>query len=248
MTLQTGNIPGRRPVFPQYPGKCHYSHEGAGRRKGENMFKNGKEGAIPGKMMEWRRVAAVLLAVIFVAMAFAVHGPIVAHAGTKSVTPHVSLSKSSFTYNGHSQKPSVTVKVNGKKLSSSKYSVKFPHHPKNAGTYKIKVTLKGEYSGSKTVYYKIKPVKPKEVFALFKSAELKYTGHTQKAKIEKVIAVLPSGKAVQLSKSDYKAHVPSGKKIGTYKFKIKLKGNYKGSFTDAYEIKTHGSSEPRASW
>ena len=222
-------------------GRC-----GAGKEKYMSGSRNG--GSAPAKMIEWRKIIAMILAVIFVAMAFAIQGPMVAHAKTKKVTPQVSLSKSSFTYNGKTQKPKVTVKVNGKKLSSSKYNVSYPRKSVNAGTYDVKVSLKNGYSGSKTVSYKIKPVKPKNVYALFESAELTYNGKTQKANIEMVLAELPSGGSVRLSKSEYTAHVPSGKKIGTYKFKIKLKGNYTGSFTDAYEIRKHGSNEPHTSW
>lgn len=208
------------------------------------MYRNRKLGDIPGM----KRAFAMLFAVVLVVAAMAAHSPVVAQAATKKVTPQVTLSKTSFTYNGHTQKPAVTVKVNGKKLSSKYYKVEFPSKSKNAGTYKVKIKLKNGYSGSKTASYKIKPVKAKDAYALFKSAELKYTGHTQKAKIEMVLAELPSGNVVRLSKSDYEAHVPSGKKKGTYKFKIKLKGNYKGTFTDAYEIKDKASNEPRASW
>lgn len=207
----------------------------------------GGEG-LSARRMEWIRPIALLLTAIFIVAALAVHGPVIAHASTKKATPQVSLSKSSFKYNGKAQKPKVTVKVSGKRLSSSKYSVSYPHNPVNAGTYKIKVTLKNGYSGSKTVSYRIRRVKPKKVYALFKRAELTYTGRKQRAKITQVIAELPSGKTVSLSKSEYSAHVPYGKERGTYKFKIKMKGNYKGSFTDAYENKTKGSDEPRASW
>lgn len=213
-------------------------------RKEKNMFRNRKSGATPSM----KRAFAALFAVIIMVTAMAAHGPVVAHAATKKVTPQVTLSKTSFTYNGKTQKPSVTVKVNGKKLSSSNYSITYPRKSVNAGTYNVTVSLKGGYSGSKTVSYKIKPVKPKEVYCLFKRAELEYTGKTQKAKIIKVIANLPSGKSVCLSKSDYSASVPSGKKQGTYKFTIKMKGNYTGSFTDAYEIKKNAPDEPRASW
>ena len=74
------------------------------------MFRNRKSGSTPSM----KRAFAALFAVIIMVTAMAAHGPVVAHAATKKVTPQVTLSKTSFTYNGKTQKPSVTVKVNGK--------------------------------------------------------------------------------------------------------------------------------------
>ena len=75
----------------------------------------------------------------------------------KNATPTVTLSTSAYTYNGKTRKPSVTVKIGSKKLTTADYSVKYASGRKNVGQYKVTVTLKGNYTGSKSVYFKINP-------------------------------------------------------------------------------------------
>ena len=61
----------------------------------------------------------------------------------------VELSGTAFTYNGQSQKPTVTVKLGGKTLNAeTDYDVDFGGDSINAGTYTVTVTGKGNYSGT----------------------------------------------------------------------------------------------------
>ena len=70
----------------------------------------------------------------------------------------ISLSKTSYVYNGKAQKPTVTVKdYKGQKISSSYYTVTYASGRKNVGTYKVTVKFKGRYSGTKTLTFKIVP-------------------------------------------------------------------------------------------
>lgn len=63
----------------------------------------------------------------------------------------VELSGTAFTYNGQSQKPTVTVKLGGKTLNAeTDYDVDFGGDSINAGTYTVTVTGKGNYSGEAT--------------------------------------------------------------------------------------------------
>ena len=63
----------------------------------------------------------------------------------------VELSGTAFTYNGQSQKPTVTVKLNGNTLNANTdYTVDFGGESINAGTYTVTVTGKGNYSGTAT--------------------------------------------------------------------------------------------------
>ncbi len=65
----------------------------------------------------------------------------------------VTLSKTSYTYNGKAQKPSVSVKdAGGKKIASSNYKVTYASGCKNVGSYKVKITFRGNYTG--TIYQK----------------------------------------------------------------------------------------------
>ncbi len=69
------------------------------------------------------------------------------------------LSKTSYTYNGKVQTPSVTVKDSkGRTLKkNTDYTVTYAKGRKNVGKYAVKITFKGKHSGSKTLYYTIKP-------------------------------------------------------------------------------------------
>jgi len=72
----------------------------------------------------------------------------------------VKLSATSYTYNGKTKTPTVTVKgSNGKTISKSYYTVKYASGRKNVGKYKVTITFKGNYSGTKTLYFTINPVK-----------------------------------------------------------------------------------------
>ena len=72
---------------------------------------------------------------------------------------NIKLNKTAYTYNGKVQKPSVTVKDSkGKTLKNgTDYTVSYPKGMKNVGKYTVKVTLKGNYSGSKSMTYSINP-------------------------------------------------------------------------------------------
>ena len=80
----------------------------------------------------------------------------------KTVIPKASniyLSKTAFTYNGKVQRPTVTVKDSkGKTLKNgTDYTVSYSSGCKNVGKFTVKVTLKGNYSGSKSMTYNINP-------------------------------------------------------------------------------------------
>ena len=89
------------------------------------------------------------------------------HAGTKidqvkaisaanGVT--ISLSRTSYTYDGKVKKPAVTVKdSNGKTIAASNYDVIYGSGRKNVGKYTVKVTFKGDYVGTVTKSFKINP-------------------------------------------------------------------------------------------
>ncbi len=67
--------------------------------------------------------------------------------------------KTTLTYNGKKQQPKVTVKdSNGNTLKKdTDYTVKYSKGCKNVGQYTVTVTLKGKYSGTKKLTFKIRP-------------------------------------------------------------------------------------------
>ena len=71
----------------------------------------------------------------------------------------VSLSKTSYVYDGKAKKPTVTVTdKKGKKISKASYTVSYSAN-KNAGQAKVTVKFKGNYSGSMVKTFEIQPKK-----------------------------------------------------------------------------------------
>ena len=72
---------------------------------------------------------------------------------------NIKLNKTAYTYNGKVQRPGATVKDSkGKTLKNgTDYKISYPKGMKNVGKYTVKVTLKGNYSGSKSMTYNINP-------------------------------------------------------------------------------------------
>lgn len=82
---------------------------------------------------------------------------------TVTVTP-VSLEGATvavkdLTYNGEAQTPEVTVKLGEKTLVKGKDFSVFAEKQTNAGSYTLTISGKGNYTGTKTVEWKIKPIK-----------------------------------------------------------------------------------------
>ena len=135
----------------------------------------------------------------------------------------MTLSKKSFAYNGKVRKPSVTVKVNGTALPESAYTVSWPKGLKNVGTYKVKVTLTGNYTGTASASFKIVPKKPviSKVVAASKGFTVKWKKQAKQT----------AGFQVQYSlkknfKSPKKVKVKGAKKTSKKITKLKPKKRY----------------------
>ena len=81
---------------------------------------------------------------------------------SSTVIPKVSsikLEATTLTYNGKVRTPRVYVKDSkGKALVKNKdYTVSYASGRKNVGKYSVKIKFKGNYSGTKTLYFTIKP-------------------------------------------------------------------------------------------
>ncbi len=72
---------------------------------------------------------------------------------------NIKLSASTYTYNGKVKTPSVVIKdKTGRTLKKgTDYTVSYASGRKSVGKYKVNITFKGNYSGKKTVYFKIVP-------------------------------------------------------------------------------------------
>ena len=146
----------------------------------------------------------------------------------KKVTPKIGLSDVSFTYNGKTQRPRVTVKDGSTVLKSDDYSIKWPASVK-AGTYKVAVTLKGSYSGNGSATYRILPKKVTPKIGL-SDVSFTYNGKTQRPRV-----TVKDGSTV-LKADDYSIKWPESVKAGTYKVVVTLKGSYSGTGSAPYRI------------
>ncbi len=70
----------------------------------------------------------------------------------------ITLSKNAYTYDGKVKNPSVIIKdTNGNKISPEYYTVTYASDCRKVGKYKVTVEFTGNYSGTKALYFKIKP-------------------------------------------------------------------------------------------
>ena len=146
----------------------------------------------------------------------------------------VTLAKTDYTYNGKVQKPAVVVKdAKGKTIPASNYTVKYASGCKNAGTYKVTVTFKGNYSGQKVLTYKIKPLDVSKCKVSLSGASLTYNGAVRKP----AVTVKNQNGVTLTNGASYTVTYASGRKnVGTYKVTVKMKGNYTGSKTLTFTI------------
>ena len=147
----------------------------------------------------------------------------------KEVIPRinkVSLSYAKTTYSGSAKKPSVTVyDINGDKIPSSQYTVKYPSGRVNVGTYSVTVTFKGKYTGAKTVKFQIVAQSSAKLKATLSASSYHYNGKSKKPTV-----TVKNSAGKKISSSYYKVTYPTNsKKVGTYKVKITFKGNYTGT-------------------
>ena len=141
----------------------------------------------------------------------------------------VTLSTSTYAYDGKAKTPSVTVKFGGKTLKSgTDYTVSYSNNIK-VGTAKVTITGKGNYTGTISKTYSIKND--------FKKATI--SGISTKAftgkNITQSITVKYNGKTLK-NGTDYTVSYSSNKNIGTATVKITGKGSYTGTITKTFKI------------
>ena len=141
----------------------------------------------------------------------------------------MTLSTSTYAYDGKTKTPSVTVKVNGKTLKKdTDYTVSYSNNTK-VGTATVKITGKGNYTGSVSKTYSIKNnFKKATVSGISTKA---FTGKN----ITQSITVKYNGKTLKKG-TDYTVSYSNNKSIGTATVKIAGKGSYTGTITKTFKI------------
>lgn len=142
----------------------------------------------------------------------------------KQATPKIVLSKTKYVYDGTVKKPkvkSVTVGSDEIPIDSSAYTVKYSSGCKNAGTYKVTVTLKGNYSGKNTKSFIIAPQSIHEAEIKLAKRTFTYSGKAFKPEVTVTL------KGTTLKKgTDYKVTYSSNKNAGNGTVQIEGIGNY----------------------
>ena len=141
----------------------------------------------------------------------------------------VTLSTSTYAYDGKAKKPGVTVKLNGKTLKNgTDYTVSYSNNTK-VGTAKVTITGKGNYTGSVSKTYSIKNnFKKATVSGISTKA---FTGKN----ITQSITVKYNGKTLK-NGTDYTVSYSNNKKVGKATVKITGKGKYCGVITKTFKI------------
>ena len=172
----------------------------------------------------------------------------------RAVTPTVTLSKTAYTYTGTAKKPQVTVTAGKKQLTeTTDYTVTWPAGRKAAGTYTVKVTLKGNYSGSNTADFKIKKAANTVSKVTPASKTLKYSALKKKAQTIQLKAAVKFGtkaafardastgekakKYITVSKTGL-VTVKKGTPKNKYTVKVKVTSGKSSSYTAKSAVKT----------
>ena len=156
------------------------------------------------------------------------------------------LSYTTYTYTGAARKPAVTITdSNGKKIASSNYTVTYTKNT-NIGTATAKITFKstGNYSGTKSLTYKIRGNLANTVtkVSVAKVADKTYTGSSIKPTVT-VKAIGTTGSVVTLKRgTDYILSYATNKNVGYGTVTITGKGNYSGTKRVTFKINPKGTT------
>lgn len=162
---------------------------------------------------------------------------------SNEINPVLKLSATAYTYNGKVRKPSVAVKAGEKTFSASEFAVKYSGGRKNVGKYSVTVTMKGKYTGKKTVSFRINP-KGTAVQKLTKGRkQMKVTWKAQKTQV--------SGYRIQYSTSSkFKkdTHIKTVKSYKTKSLKVKKIKAKKKYYVRIQTYKTVGGIKYYSGW
>ncbi len=145
---------------------------------------------------------------------------------TKIPKLNISLSKKSFTYNGKTQKPTVTVKDSTGKVftAGTDYKITYPKTSIDADSYELKVYMKNTYYDvDSSFYYSITPKSIKGYKAKLKKSSVAYGD-----KPTILISGLKENKDFTCDSYYYG--------LGTHTAKIYGTGNYKGETKITFKV------------
>ena len=151
----------------------------------------------------------------------------------------VTVSQDLYAYDGKAKKPAVTVKDGNKVLAiNTDYTVDYSNNI-NAGTAKVIVTGKGNYTGTVIKEFIITeaPALGQEVKELSKcTITISQTSYTYDGKAKKPTVTVKDGAAILKEGTDYIVTYENNINAGTAKVTVTGKGNYEGTVTKTFTI------------
>ena len=141
----------------------------------------------------------------------------------------VTLSATSFTYNGGNQKPTVTVKDGTTTLIENTDYTLTNAGGTTVGSYDVKVVGKGNYSGTITRQITINPKALTDDMVTLSA--FTYNGSNQKPTV-----TVKDGTTTLTENTDYTLTNDGGTAVGSYDVKVVGKGNYSGTITKQFAI------------
>jgi len=144
----------------------------------------------------------------------------------------VTLSATSYTYDGTAKEPTVTVKDGDKELvAGTDYELSWAEGRTNVGTYAVTVTGKGHYAGTATASFTISPK------AVTPTVTLSAESYTYDGKVKTPGVTVKDGAKTLAKDKDYIITWPSGRTaVASYTVTVTLKGNYSGSASKAFKV------------
>lgn len=156
---------------------------------------------------------------------------------TKNISKVKVSNIDSYEYTGNKITPNIELYNGENKLTQgSDYTLSYSNN-KKVGTAKIKIIGKGNYTGSKTVNFKITKIDISEATVSDISTKY-YTG----SYIKPTVTVKYKGERLILDE-DYKVSYSDNKDIGIATVKITGKGNYTSYLTTTFRIKRNNNSD-----
>lgn len=146
------------------------------------------------------------------------------------------LSKTSYTYDGNEKNPVVSIVDVCKNVlvKGRDYTVTYDPDRTNVGTYNVKVTYIGNYSGTKNLTFKVIKQIPSRCTPVLSKTSYTYDGY-QKNPTMKITDVCNN---VLVNGRDYTLTYASGRtNPGAYNVKITYKGNYSGTDSEMFIIR-----------
>lgn len=154
----------------------------------------------------------------------------------------VTLSATTFTYNGASQAPTVSsVKLGNQTLVENKdYAIAKLPQGVNVGSYMVVISGKGTYKNTVSTQFTIEPRQLTENMMTLSATAFTYNGQIQKPTVTLTDMV---GGVNLLTTDNYDVTIPESRNKGDFSVIAMGKGNYTGVVSKVYTINTGMASD-----